>query len=448
MSTFPGLAVVVTPGKTYIHGWSPHDPTNRLLDPPIDGHSPTDVLTRVARLCAQRQLREATVVLDDLGARATWSLTPMPEAAKRIGVPGELQPWSGWAVPTGAGRDVIVNVCFAESADPDRSRLIYPAAGARMTAFRLAWYQRHLGAAYKMTAGVSGVAAMRELYKHGKAEQPFWGVRGRRPIADPRRASGDITWASPHQAAIFAADGNFVHGFDLNRARLAAANVATLPWSQLVHHPQGEMFDSKRAGYWLVHTADLPARGRELPPVYQYHRALPGDLQWLTSPVMEWYQHRGQLPEAIESYTAPGKRWLYAWSNSIEGARLCAAGQGCNRGCPPWAGDALLVDTVKRTYKEGVGMIDREGGSVFLPQVAATIYDRQRVTVLTHIERIQGATGKVPLAVATDCVWYAADTDDSTQVAQELGITIGNGLGQWKVYGSITRDEWKGGKTK
>ena len=95
-------------------------------------------------------------------------------------------------------------------------------------------------------------------------------------------------------------------------------------------------------------------------------------------------------------------------------------------------GDRYRLDAVKSTYREAAGLFAHAGGSIDRADWYHTIMDRQRVTVLGHIRRIATAHDRRPLAVHTDCLWYASGLPDWREAAAELGIRIGHDLGTFR----------------
>lgn len=330
-----------------------------------------------------------------------------------------FEPWTTW---TRRGAPAI-HVAFLRSIDRGRLPLfdpehVEPAGIAR----RLAWYAHHVGAPFNMTAGVSAHTVIKAQHSApGKFQQPYWGVRDTaRDGDDTRNGSGDLIWDRPPLRSELAG-GGWVHQFDMRAARLAAMGVAELPWARLTH-TGATAFDEAQAGYWRIHAADVPQPSRR--PGWFDKAAVADGMVWLTSPILGDMLAQGVSPDVTDSYTAPARRMLRTVAERWDLARLAALEL---EHLPE------LLGAVKATYREGAGMFARHGGSIYRPDWYHTIMDRQRVTVLRHVDRIGRATSRMPVRVHTDALFYVCPESDPQAAAGALGLRLGTRLGMFAV---------------
>lgn len=392
------------------------------------------------RLAQHGALHGEMAVLLDANSQALIPRWRRQTSAGMVGgwraVGGEIGPWTSFIQkPLPA-----VHLGFLDRLEPRRTALFHPRNDPpALMVERLEQFNEYTGAAWQMTAGVSGCASIRRLVGRRKGGlpkgAPHWGVGARRGVADERQAAGDIGWS--RVLTRIERECQWVHGYDLNAARLAATGVADLPYERL-SHVEGAPFDPALGGYWLVRVEDIPGDHRARPQLVPRSNRV-GNLAWLTTPVMKELMDRGHLPDVLEAYVSPAKRWLYAWANRIDKARL-HAWENYGKTHP-------LYRSLRGVWTETIGMIERDGGSISLPVVAHTIIDRQRVTVSRHIDAIYQRLRLYPVRVMTDAIYYASHNENAESFAQELGITLGRGLGQFKpIQGyPVPMDVWQEG---
>lgn len=384
---------------------------------------PAYILDRVAALMYGST--GGVLVLDGPGLRKTWGGLVKPAGIGRVALADEpawtatvLEPWTTWR-RKGAP---AIHVAFLDEVQDDRAGLM-PAGGDLGTmARRLAWYADRIGGAYLMTPGVAGHGAIRAAFrKPGRGQQPYWGARDWRLLSDDdaHQGVGDLMWKrAPTRTEV---DMGWVHSFDLNAARLSALGVVEVPYGKL-EHTGPCAFDATRAGYWQIYAHHVKEHKRH-PPLVDTSFAV-GGLVEVTTPIMSKLMDRGALPEVVDSWTSEGRRLFRGLAEQWNRARLEAMDLG----------RLVELGAVKATYREAAGLFAKRGGSIWRPEWYHTAMDRQRVTVINHVERIAQGAGRRPLAIHTDCLWYASTHADPRQAAGELGIMLGTGLGTFRVH--------------
>lgn len=336
-----------------------------------------------------------------------------------------------------------LHVVIGPNARTGRGEMWDDGEAGDVIAARLVAYQNLTGHVYRMTPGVTGCVMVKDL--HRDRRQPYWGVNSMPGIM--RKTPGmdgqpDILWGRPADAIESLMP--WVHAFDIRAARLAAASVAMLPWDRLAHTGACS-FDEARAGYWQVNYHEVTG-GKDkatglIPPLFTT-RPLKGaqGCIWLTSPIMGELCKQGYNPDVADSYTAPSKRWLRKWAAQMDLARIEAMRD--------FGEKSRELDMIKQTYRQTAGMFSKSGGSIDRPELYDEICDRQRVTVIGHARRILAATGRAPLTVHTDCLWFASEHEDYQDDPITQHLTMGHGLGQFRWHSTVSMDRYQEGTRK
>lgn len=416
---------------------------------------PASVLGVVGELSARPEI---TVLIDEPGAMDRWANAENAIRAAGWTWHGTIADWTRYRAP----HEPIINIGIVPAMDPRRISMwdpeLWGAAGQPaapdVVAKRLSRYHAATGAAWYINAGVSGCNSIRELFTaRGRGAQPFWGTRQSEPLGNEIRGAGDLqSWERDPDLTERAA--KWVHLYDANRARLAAAGNAELPWTELL--PTGPIpFDATLGGYWQVrYTPGMECFGGGVeggPPLFDPDDVDPRDQTvWLTTPVLKDLSLvYGNNPEIIDSRTEPeypngkrrpSKRLLRAWAKSLDEATRAAA-----------TNEHRLELVLKLTYKITFGMMAKKGGSIYRWDWADLVLDQGRVNLLRRVWQIHQSRGVWPLRVHTDCLYYASDQDDPRDAFPELPdldpLGRANRLGTYKLA-TIPMDEWLDGRRK
>jgi hypothetical protein len=233
----------------------------------------------------------------------------------------------------------------------------------------------------------------------------------------------------------------YATGWDTSRMYLAAAQSceALSPWS--LKHTGRIPFDGKRAGWWKVELG--PWNDDRIPAP-----AGPGEdaVRWVTTPTLALLtelESRGELAyqtfEVIDSWTAPGRRILRPWAETLErayqDARALAEIQGDPFGKDQDA-DAVRA-AVKGAYREALGLMNRPGSAVYRPDWHYAVIAQARSNLWRRMWAVGQAEGVWPLEVKTDCVWYPGDKPAGIPVRNGKGLS--DALGTFKAAGRRER---------
>ena len=289
-------------------------------------------------------------------------------------------------------------------------------------AARLVGYHAATGVPYRATPGVAGCAMIRRLADQamtaklrgsGKATaQPYWRW-DRHPMT--LDGVGDLRWRQ--QGGPTLGDRDWVHNFDTRWQYLAAAGVARLAWSPL-EHMHAQPYDSEFAGYWQVRAEDVPPmlwepRG-SIVPAFDARRVGPDGLVWLTTPIMAYLNDLGINPEVVDSWTCgQSGRYLRTWSERMRDGLVAAHQSGR---------DADLYAALQQTYQQTIGMMQRQGGSIYRPDWAHTIIDTARANLLRKVDRVYKALKILPIRAYVDALFYVTDNTHVGPLADALGV--------------------------
>lgn len=278
---------------------------------------------------------------------------------------------------------------------------------------RIAKYRRVSGVALSGRPGINGVQLLRNKFQDKRpGRQPRWFL-DKGPGSPEWRGgkmwpAGDLQFKREPNAVELRCDLD-VHRFDINAQYLAAAGNALYAWNGL-EHSTTELYDGKRAGYWLINfEAMSDCWPSALPPIIGTRRRRDDGTVWLTTPMMGLLDERGCHPDIIESWTAPGRRFLAPWAEHYRNARMGMVGD---------ITDPHVAAAIKATPNEAIGLFNRRKGRLYRPDWQHTTIDTARANALRKLVAVFESCGEIPLCVNFDSVWYAdGDAVDSLERA-------------------------------
>lgn len=316
--------------------------------------------------------------------------------------------------------------------------MIRPDDPAEEVAVRLVRYAALVGAAYRAMPGVSGMAALRNLWdrptvvktKSGlepaTRKQPRWRWDRRHvldgPVIDRLHGAGDLNWR--RAPAQHEQEMPYVIALDVRAMYLAAAAGAMLGHDAPTN--LGAIpFDDSLAGFWRIdtngHAWARPASGV---PVVNDHRINKDGSTWVTTPVLRYLNQVGHsMPEILDSWVSSySGKWLEGWANRLRDALPDAQ----------TVGDQRLRGSIKSTYVEAIAMFSTPAGRIFRPDWTHIIRDEARIRLLRKVHKAS-SVGFWPLRVKVDCVWYASLTDDPASLLKIVEPNAERGwIGQFR----------------
>lgn len=403
-------AVVLTSDGVYYDTGHNHPVSARLnLD------SLTAVLEGAAQLFRGREgvcvlSNDKATVLDHL------KLTPMPDYWTFT----ELRPWTTFQRTDGT----VIHLGLLKELGERPGGLLQGAQSAAEIAERLGRYAVLTGSHWRATAGVSACAGLRARYAERRTSaQPLWHHQQIKGM----RATGPLVWRNPSQPD--PTETGLVHVFDVNAMYLAALRNAQLAWGALELYRDG--FDPNMPGWWEVDTARIPPSvydGRTQPPAFPERLIHRGSV-WLTTPVVKFLTElTGDTPDVHAGWVSSNPHPIarpYA-------ERLMMARRGEYGELGPG-----MLNAIKRTYTELVGMMARQGGSIERADWAATVADLARVNMLRRVVRVSDI---VPiLAVQTDAVYLLG----GSAAEHSAALGVGTAPGTFKYVESLTVPQYR-----
>lgn len=268
-------------------------------------------------------------------------------------------------------------------------------------AYLLSRYRELTGVPYTMTAGTSGVHMLRAEFR-GRRRVPLFKWDGHGSPAEDVQEHAAVWTRQPtdDERAM-----PYVIGYDVRAAYLAAAGVADLAVNALEHVGVNGGFD--RAGYWLVST---PGRWQPYPMLPPLSNKGGDRAAWLTTPTVRLLLEHGMPEEAIvDAWLSSGRSGHTARLLRRPAERLRDA---LAELADATAEDAEVRSAIKATYRETVGMLRRGTAWVMRPDWSDTIIAQSRANLLRKAIKIGHKEGRWPLKIDTDCLYYAAPTDD------------------------------------
>jgi hypothetical protein len=386
-----------------------------------------ETLTTVAPSVGERTLVLSPTMCEKLGIRPVvgkrpdeeWPTTHVWESGNAAG------PWRTYR----AGRVTIHVLATIRMDEKTASR--YPILTGTPAEYvnRLREFRRLTGLEYRGTPGIAGLALVRGTAARSAPSSRQDAARGAR--APLWRYSAPIRVWEPEESAFKTSQRPHTgtRTFDMVNAYLAAAGSAELARDGLKRgigdHTGSDW--QKMAGWWLVDPTPWPIEEFMPPPWGSAHSSNPG-LIWVTTRtrrLMEDLTEQGAYGgyAVREHYVAPGRRILRKWAESISGSLQA------------FAADEPLTATFKAVYREAIGLMNREGGSVYRPDWHYAIVAGARCTMWTAAYRIGHVTQQWPIRWSTDALTYCADS--TARIDFNLALPIGDRLGMWREKNNV-----------
>ena len=317
------------------------------------------------------------------------------------------------------------------------------ALAQRIERFAAVW-----GLPYRWGYGVTGVDRLRHLHRTPGSTRITRTIPLPAPFLDQTTGERELMWhRAPTDAE--AACPQLV-GYDGNAMYSAAANSLAVGLDVGPEHLTGPVtFDPTRPGTWKVTNAssyELPG-GTLLPLMDRIAKVGQDDSVWLTTPMLALLTKDWAVDLKIE------EAWL--WSRDSSGRVFDSLYNKVIRPAfeqLPRDGDEetrRLRRAVKNCVNHGFGRLARQPGYALVaadgtnpdpwwrPDWDRTVIANASAKLLRTVNRVGQATGRWPLAIIVDAVYYAADAGDLISVAPTGFPLDPRQLGKFKAAGSI-----------
>ncbi|MER7127295.1 hypothetical protein [Micrococcus luteus] len=297
-------------------------------------------------------------------------------------------------------------------------------------AYILSRYRQLTGVSLVMTAGSSGVNMLRgRRGQGGRAPLLKWDG-GRTPANDVRERM--LVWDRPRELwTPEEVSAPYVVPWDTRAAYLAAQSTAELPYDALERTGVERGFEPHRSGYWQVAGPWTPYS--LLPSLTGHHSgAVP-----LTTATVRLLIDEGMPEEMITD------AWLAPIRHDSRGKEIAHTGR-ITRGVAERLRDGLAAipedcadpeethvrAMIKATYREMTGMLERGTPFVRRPDWSDMIIGTSRSALLRKVISAGKSSGRWPLRIDSDCVYYAAQTPD--HATENPGLPVDGRIGKMR----------------
>lgn len=327
---------------------------------------------------------------------------------------------------------------------------------AAQTAYRISLYVNSIGHQLVYSAGSTGVGMVRQL--RATTQKPLTEQVTDVPPPGQGKDQAPLEDAEWDYWRDLTDDerGNCTHiiGIDINASYLAAAQSVVLGYGQPEHHENPSLDDlRKKPGYWLLEPTGEAMPHPLMPDLLDPHgTGRSADPTWVTTSRIMALQEAGitVTPREAWLYPNPGT-WLQVWAKRLRDAiyelKEFAAGAD-----DPDA-NAVLAEA-KLTYAAGLGALAssrwRKNSPLWLPNWNQSTKGLAQVNIWRKAQATGEQTGRYPVGIARDTIYYAATSDDPASglpVNCESGFRYGNPddpyrIGQTKWAGTATIEDY------
>lgn len=295
-----------------------------------------------------------------------------------------------------------------------------------------------LGCSFRISAGVTSIAVMKQAMPHSKT---FTRSEVFAPLKTPlpygvRDVEREFDWSRPVREE--ERTHRFVHCYDRTGSHPSAVAGLELPIGEPTDFPNGLAFDPTLPGLWKI-----------VPPTetnaWLYPSLLnPGGLafsesKWVATPTLARAIKLGYTPEITEAtvWQQHSRQPMRGWQERFRDIN--------NALDPTDREQKLLRDTAKLVRNKGLGLMgsatyqkNKEG---YHPARVLMIASAARANIIYRIEQIGVLTDRWPVAINKDSIVYTSDdpdpvtawpgADPSIKDAHRR-IPLGTGFGQYK----------------
>lgn len=347
---------------------------------------------------------------------------------------GELRSWMAFYRPGQRGRvrlwlphwdDFGECPMWGEETHPDAASL----------AWRLARFAAELGIGWRMTGGMTGADLARTFprrpQRHTGKPMQLEPAEPPKPALAPALEIEFLWSRKPLDSE--AAKGLWLHCYDGNGAYTAAYGAAVVnlgAWQ----HATSPAFDRKIPGYWRIERPEwsAPLLPNPFDPTGREHRHGDSGPRWYATATLAHAAELGYQVTPLEAYLpaegASWGRWYEPWAERVRDARKALLEETD----PDSAAVLAALKHVWHQTHSAVGLKSQGHRRDHDHAIIATY----RANLLRRLVKISDAEQRYPLAIATDNVAYVSREPDPRK-ACPAGLTLGTGLGEFKVKGTL-----------
>lgn len=335
-------------------------------------------------------------------ARAGWSV-------KKI---------SDWSTFTGKDRPTVrvaitTQLDLGTDRDGNRPRMPLWGPSPADTTACLAWWHDLTGSAYHGHPGMAGTTVLSRLEPTIDGHPPTWKPKITGPDDAEEKDYVPKWWRAPRPGP------GYIHGYDLNRAYIAAAMVAEVSPFKLQH--TGRIaFDKRRAGWWLAELA--PWNESRLPDPAGYteldNPTLPTRerkrVRWITTPtltLLEDLTAQGVYGgvRLLDSWTGPARDGvLRAWAERMRDAYAFRSPSGELLDLDELDGPRMRY-AVKMAGRATLGLFFSPTNWIYRPDWWFAVVALTRCNLWRKLAKVARTDGRYPLTVDVDNIHYHSE---------------------------------------
>ncbi|MBU8820356.1 hypothetical protein KL864_31230 [Mycolicibacterium goodii] len=219
----------------------------------------------------------------------------------------------------------------------------------------------------------------------------------------------------------------YLHAYDRGGSYVAGIAGLELPIGDPTHHPDGAEFDPKVPAYHLI---EIPEQQDWLMPYVLNPKGYKfTEPKWVCTPRIDQAIRMGYQPTILESYTwQQHGRVLVPWYERFRDANtsLDIDDLDCQ----------AARDQAKVVRSSGIGILGSDlhykGKLGYNPERRLHVISKADANIAYRIHDIGVKTGRWPLAVLRDTVFYASDEVDPAKAWPGSPQTYGRGFGKYK----------------
>jgi hypothetical protein len=292
---------------------------------------------------------------------------------------------------------------------------------------------------YRYSPGATSTALMREVHGGGAGKDKRYiqlEAPGAMPppVTAPELDEQDIFWI--RGLLEDEQDYEWVHAIDKNADYLGASGIPELGLGEWTHErgPKGLIGGSAHfTGPAYIHVDEVIGSYsmRTIPLLLP--DPLPPEGVWCMAPTVNAAISAGYCLHFDEWYTwAHHARVLEPWQKRLAIARTALA---------DWP---LASQVLKQTYTHGLGWLgsdawDRTGDMLYRPDWRHTIIAQAAANIWRAVQKAVNRDVRVVAVAERDTLYIVSKSAHTLEVAEQAGLKMGRGLGQWKPKGMPMR---------